>query len=110
MLLDQGSWFVEQIDCERNLYGSRWRLDFYLFHPDKFPNGLVIESKWQGSPGSVDEKYVFTVLSLKSLSTPSMLVLGGGGARRGAVDWIRKQIGKNFKTTDQFIDWGNKNL
>ena len=83
-------WFAQQVRLFRNLYNAKMVTDFYCWHPD-VSKGFVIEVKWQSSAGSVDEKYVFTVLSLKKLQTHSILVLEGGGCRTDAVKWIRGQ-------------------
>jgi len=106
------AWFVRQIALERNLYGSMFTSDFYLRSP-LYPDGLHIESKFQGTPGSVDEKYVFTVLSMKNFKSPSILVLDGGGSRQGAVKWMKSQqkTGKfNFMTLGEFMLWARDHL
>lgn len=84
-------WFTSQIRIDTNLYGAMYAVDFYLQNKQKWPNGLFIECKYQGAAGSVDEKYVFTVLSLKKLRSPAVLLMAGNGPRRCAIDWIRKQ-------------------
>ncbi len=61
-------WFVQQISLDKNLYGAKYKMDFFLYHKKVYPSGLNIECKWQGSPGSIDEKYVFTVMSLKKIN------------------------------------------
>jgi len=115
-MIDFGEkWFTTQISLERNIYEAKFRSDFFLFHHEKFKDGLHVECKWQGSQGSVDEKYVFTVLSLCQLNTDSLLLLDGGGARRGAINWINAQTKKNKRfvfcaSIGQFNNWALKNL
>lgn len=113
-MTDSKKWFVSQASIEKNLYGSRFRSDFFIYNSEKYPAGMHIESKWQGSQGSVDEKYVFTALSLKAISVPSLLVLDGGGARQGAIKWLRSQAtgkkGFRFMTFIEFMRWAQKNL
>ena len=108
------NWYCQQAPLTRNLYEAKFKIDFYLYHALKFPDGLYIESKWQGSQGSVDEKYVFTVQTLKSLNADSILVLEGGGARHGAVRWIQAQAkGRSrFMYFDLagFMKWAQANL
>ncbi len=110
--IGEDKWFCQQVRLYRNLYGSNYTADFYLFDKDKFPLGLSIESKWQASSGSVDEKYCFTVMSLKSMPGEQLLILDGGGARQGAVQWIKKQKTKRFMFFNlvEFIVWANGNL
>ena len=108
-------WFTSQIALERNIYKAKFRTDFFLFNAGKFPLGMHIECKWQGSAGSVDEKYVFTVLSLKALLSESVLILDGDGARRGAVEWIKSEEKKGgrfrfFGSISQFNNWAVKNI
>ena len=90
-----GRWFVQQIRLDRNLYGAVHKSDFFLVDPDVYPEGLHIEAKWQGSSGSVDEKYVFTVLSMRKFRGESVMVLDGGGTRPCAVQWIKGEARKS---------------
>ena len=107
-------WFCAQIQLEKNLYGAKWKSDFYVYNHDLYPDGVTIEAKWQSSSGSVDEKYVFTAESLSVFAGLKIIVLDGGGARQGAVRWLRKFASskKNFKffTLSEFIIWANKSL
>jgi hypothetical protein len=88
-------WYARNVKRFENLYKVRFFADFVIYDAVYFPHGLVIEVKAQEKAGSVDEKYVFTVLSLKELKkrygVQSWLVFSGTGARACAVEWIRKQ-------------------
>ena len=97
-----GQWFAQQVSIDKNMYGAMHRTDIFVHHPDKYPIGLHIEAKYQGSGGSVDEKYVFTALSLAAFRAPSILVLDGEGARSCAVKWL-KQYAKESKGTLVFM-------
>ena len=105
-------WYTEQARFGQNIYQADWKIDIVLFNADKFPDCLVIECKWQASSGSVDEKYPFTVLSLKNLPQPSVLVLDGGGARKKSIEWIKRQQTSKFKfmTLPQFLLWAQTEL
>ena len=102
------AWYAKNIKKFNNIYGVQFFADFYVYHKDKLPNGLIIEVKSQDSPGSVDEKYVFTVLSLIGVrDVDSWIVFEGAGARACAIDWMRRQSDKNtnrftFMTYAQF--------
>ena len=113
-------WFTTQIPLTRNLYGARWRSDFYIVGQG-YPNGILVEVKWQGSGGSVDEKYVFTVESMISADIEAfkIFLLCGIGVRQGARDWIKKRIKsanakkphvKFMQSIDEFMHWANKEL
>ena len=106
------AWFAPQVRLERNLYDAKYTSDFFVYHADKFPDGLHIECKWQASQGSVDEKYVFTALSLKKFESPTILILAGSGARQGAVKWLKRQNSNKFTfmRLDEFILWAQKEL
>lgn len=113
VLTDTPRWFVQQVGLERNLYGAVFTSDFYVHCNDKYPDGMHIESKYQGTPGSVDEKYVFTTLSLKGFQSPSILVLDGGGSRPGALKWMKRQQVKGkftFMTMGEFNLWARDHL
>lgn len=106
-------WYCRQARVYHNIYAGVAKSDFVAFHAEHWPKGLVIETKWQQSQGSVDEKYPFTALSLAEVDMPGILVLDGGGYRRGAVEWLRKHSQKNsykFFTLVEFLRWSRTNL
>tara|TARA_R110000823_G_scaffold312359_1_gene438950 strand:+ start:584 stop:1081 length:498 start_codon:yes stop_codon:yes gene_type:complete len=111
---DTDKWFCRQLRLERNLYGAKYTSDFYLYDFEKWPDGLHVEAKWQNSSGSIDEKYVFTALSLISFKAPTMMILAGGGARQGAVQWLTQQGRKSgfifINGLDEFNMWAQRNL
>jgi hypothetical protein len=89
-------WYARNVKRFRNMYEVAFFADFVVYDSKRFPHGLVIESKQQEQAGSVDEKYVFTVLSLKALyklyrGLCAWLVFGGAGARPVAVEWMQGQ-------------------
>ena len=98
--------FARQVSPYRNLYNAKFKLDFFVV-AENFPEGLIIEVKYQGSNGSVDEKYVFTVLSLKKLPGHKVFLMAGNGARADAVNWIKRNQNKDFTylRVDDFIPW-----
>ena len=65
------------------------------YPPQRWPDCLVIQCKWQASPGSVEEKYPFEVLSIQLNEFNTIIVLDGGGYSKGAEMWLRSQAGKN---------------
>jgi hypothetical protein len=83
-----------------SVYDKELTVDFFAFHPVKFPSGLVIECKYQGTSGSVDEKFPYTVLSLKNMPCPSVLLMEGGGANPKARDWVMRQKDTTFTPFD----------
>ena len=87
--------FTEQYVIGRDLYSKNRRVDFILYHPQRWPDCLVLQCKWQASTGSVEEKYPFEVLSINLGEYPTIIVLDGGGYSRGAEFWLKQQAGKN---------------
>ena len=55
-----------------------------LIHPNLFSESFVIQCKWQSSPGSVDQKYPFGVLSIQQDEYDTVIMLDGGGYSVGA--------------------------
>jgi hypothetical protein len=104
--------YTRQFCLGKSIYGTSFYCDFILFHPQKWPDCLVIESKWQQSGGSVDEKYPYTVLNMKQHSAyKSILLLDGGGYKPGAEAWLRQQVDDKLLhifNMGQFQTWCNK--
>ena len=85
--------FTEQYPVGNGIYGKPMKCDFMLYHPERWPDCLVIESKWQQSGGSVDQKFPFLVLCIEASGYQSIIVLDGGGYSEGAEAWLRNQAG-----------------
>jgi hypothetical protein len=82
-----------------------------------------IECKWQQSSGSVDEKlpYLFLNCTEKMIEPHIIVLLDGGGAKQGAIDWFKSSC-ENFNNqhesisgrrvelmcTVEFLQWVNK--
>ena len=94
------------------IYGLPLKCDFTLYHPTKWPDCLIIECKWQQSGGSVDEKYPYLVLNIQHCYPyKTLLLLDGGGYRKGAAAWLRKQVGNNLLhvwSMAEFTAWANR--
>lgn len=96
-----------------NVYGRPMRVDFYVWHPVKYPQGLVIESKRQKRGGSVDEKYYFLIHNLQKLGLPVLLLLLGHGAKKGIIPWCLQQQTDRLRiytTWEDFTDECNTGL
>jgi|ERR1051326_837611 DNA adenine methylase len=85
--------YTKQIYATEGIYGYMLRHDFMLYHPEKWPNKLIIECKWQQGRGSVDEKYPYNVLNIQEkYLCPAIILLDGAGFRSGAGAWLRAQV------------------
>lgn len=105
--------YTKQFYIGKSIYGTSIYCDFIIYHPDKHPNCLVIESKWQQTGGSVDEKYPYTIINIQTkYPYKTILILDGGGYKKGAEEWMRNQIGNNLIhvfSMSEFQTWINKN-
>ncbi len=86
-----GKQFAKQVVIGTTVYDSKRRCDFLVLNRDKFPDGLVIECKWQESSGSVDEKYPFLVFNIAKIGVPTIVLLDGSGYKPKAMEWLKSQ-------------------
>lgn len=115
MLKERGYSFKRQIDLGLNIYGHKSRGDFIVYDIPEYPHGLIIESKWQASSGSVDEKYPYMVANIKATYPyPTVIVVSGGGYKSGALTWLKQQVdGKKLIhvfSLEEFLSWMNREL
>jgi hypothetical protein len=89
VLLVKPGFFYTQIPAYQSIYKAPFKADFVVA-PFKAGNRpVLIEMKYQGTSGSVDEKLPFWLLSLEAIA-PTMepvLVVLGDGVRDGALTW-----------------------
>lgn len=109
--------YVGQTNACFSIYGVPWKIDFLVYHPELFSDGLLVEVKQQSTPGSVDEKYPFVILSLKNNTPAKGLIFMGGGAIRDCVrDWCLNQesddlfVATNEREFREIITKGRKTL
>ena len=105
--------YTKQFFVGLSIYENNLFADFVLYHPQKHPNCLIIEVKWQQSAGSVDEKYPYLILNI-NMKHPyeTVLLLDGGGYTKGAEKWVRGHVGNRLKKVmnmSEFQIWANKN-
>lgn len=105
--------YTRKFHIGKSIYGTTQICDFILYHPQKWPNNLVIESKWQQSGGSVDEKFPYLVLNINmKYETPTIILLDGSGYKKGAENWLRQQAGngnlRHVFDMKEFATWANR--
>jgi len=96
-----------------SIYGLPMRVDFYVWNPVKYPNGLIIECKYQETSGSADEKFPYTIACLRKTGLPAILLLVGQGAKRCAVEWCLQQQDHQltvFSDFESFFRAANREL
>ena len=86
-----GKQFAKQCPCGTSIYETKRKCDFLVINQAKFPDGLIIECKWQQSNGSVDEKYPFTIFNIFKIGVPTIILLDGGGYKKQAMEWLKGQ-------------------
>ncbi len=103
--------FTPQFPLCKGIYGTDIKCDFILYHPQKHPKCLVIESKWQQGSGSVDEKFPYLVENIKKMYPHvTIIVLDGGGYKKQADTWLRNQVDSkliNVFNMAEFQKWAN---
>lgn len=101
--------YIRQQRIGEGVYkGKMLKVDFFL--PD---HELIIESKWQASGGSVDEKFPYLCLNIKQFYPyPAIIVLGGGGWCAGSLEWLRDQVDDkrllHVLSVEDFMKWCGK--
>jgi hypothetical protein len=115
ILKERGYKFERQHKVGLSIFEHPIRCDFLVYDMPEFPDGLIIESKWQGSGGSVDEKYPYLVLNIKEVfPCPTIIVLDGGGSRPGAVKWLKGQVDRErlygVYSLGEFLLWMNEDV
>ena len=96
----------------KTVYEKDLHCDFILYHPEKYPEHLLIDSKWQQAKGSTEQKFYFWINHIKMLYPyTTIILLDGGGYSDGAEKWVKKQIDekliKVFNMTE-FQKWVNE--
>ena len=88
--------FYRQLPAFRSIYGVPFKADFIVCHSRE--NIGLIEMKWQVTAGSVDEKLPFWLHTLQQVpdNVKAMLVVIGGGVRKGAIKWVKDNSGKTI--------------
>lgn len=98
-----------------SIKGGEIRADFLINGTPQFPEGLIIESKWQEVAGTADEKLFGLAIDIQQCyPLPTIVIVAGGGAREPIVAWLRRQVngGTLYAVFDfeQFLTWAIRNL
>jgi hypothetical protein len=96
--------YARQVYIGKGIYGSDIYVDFYIIGSSFLSSGLIIESKWQQTSGSVDEKLPYLNLNIQTCyPTQSLVLIDGGGMKPQAISWLKKQIFKLPRSEDTRI-------
>lgn len=88
-----GKQYAKQVVVGDSIYGNKVRCDVLVLNKDKFPDGLIIECKWQQSKGSVDVKFPFNVFNIMKIGVPTIILIDGGGYSKKSFEWLKGQAG-----------------
>jgi|GEM_PF-31177 len=101
------------------IYGHRGNTEFLLLS-EHYKLEIRIECKWQQSAGSVDEKYPYLYLNCveQMPEREIIIVVDGGGAKPGAIEWLKQASEQGLYTQDkqksiqvmsltEFLTWTN---
>lgn len=92
----------------------------FVLHSGRYPHPVRIECKWQQENGSVDEKFPYVYLNALAMPEPEILLLiDGGGAKPGAINWLKAKAMENNRARfrlkvinvlnlSEFVAWANR--
>ena len=79
------------------IYGSEGKTEFVIYDT-KTERSIRVESKYQATAGSVDEKYPYMLLNAISQYPEKevILIVDGGGYKPGSRQWLKTQLSSNW--------------
>ena len=77
------------------IYNEGGRTEFVIYNGDR---KVRVENKYQSRAGSVDEKFVYTLLNAIEAYPEKevIIVIDGGGYKPGARKWVQDRIDENW--------------
>lgn len=107
----------------QTIYGHPGKTEFLVLSA-KYNLEVRIECKWQQSPGSVDEKFPYLYLNCIEAMPEKhiMIIVDGGGAKAGAVQWLKDTAKRERYRSDasgktievlslaEFVAWAHRIL
>ena len=106
----------------RSIYGHAAKTEFVV-RSERYQLNVRVECKWQQSSGSVDEKFPYLYINcLEGMPEDHVIiVLDGGGAKPGSVEWLRHACANKLymspsaqhkridvMSLSEFLIWANK--
>lgn len=112
MLENRGFKVQRQVYIGDSIFGHPTRVDMIAYVPP-YPEGVIIESKYQDTPGSADEKLCYLVENIKEkYPLPTIIVHDMDGAKAGAVKWLYAKVGSPnlvaVMSFTEFKKWVNR--
>lgn len=101
--------YTRQVPMGRTIFATKRRVDFVIHNLRAYPLGLAVESKWQTTRGTIEQKFPYVWESIKTYPIPAVVVVHGGGCLPGAIAWLRARCdGQHFVgvfTLEEFVSW-----
>lgn len=90
--------YTRQARVGVSIFERQLHVDFLVHNLVEYPDGLVIESRWQDTPGTTEEKLTYIVENIRASAYAHsvLLVLNGGGFTPGAITWLEQQVDNDF--------------
>lgn len=111
--MGEGVWFARQLRWHNSIYHKPMIHDVF-YRSETFPLGLIIELKWQSSPGSVYEKLPYTMLSLAGMPGTKILVADGPCHPEYALAWCRQYAALQdtlfMMSFTEFLTWAHLHI
>jgi len=87
----------------KNIYGGAGRSEFLFLPQGHVEKAIRIEAKFKKSSGSTDERLAYLYLNVIEAYPEKhvIVVVGGSGWRKGAVEWLRNVAARKAYTTVQ---------
>jgi hypothetical protein len=76
-----------EVALGKSIIGKRRRIDIFAVE-EQSAKALAIECKYQGTPGTVDEKIPYTLNDLRSMQIPAFVVYAGEGFSAGVLHML----------------------
>lgn len=91
---------------ESAVKGKLRRVEFFLVDQDAFPDGHILECKWQEVPGSTEDKLLRLPLDIKKTGIPTTVIIDGPGFSQGIIDHLKSKVdGYAFRATLSMMEF-----
>jgi hypothetical protein len=87
--------YAKNVNVGVNIFGRNRIVEFFVCNRLLFPCDLILECKWQQSPGSVDEKYPHLYENILKTDIPTIVLVGGGGSKPESRQWLKDRVDRN---------------
>jgi hypothetical protein len=84
----RGLLVYREVPLGKSVIGKNRRVDLFLLH-EASATAVAIECKYQGTPGTADEKIPYTLNDLKAMHIPAYVVYAGAGFSEGVLHMLR---------------------